>query len=247
MPGPTNGDWQHTYAWLQARVRDIFAAALKTPYADPDLATVLSAVDAWGQDVKTPFSGYFNGLAGWAQTQGPPVPSFYINPLAPASRTDYPVKPVCVQPPTASWLTYVVYHEARHAYQRSLTSLSNDEDKDYLVDFVPIPVPNTMPDPATGVIAPIPMQVFKDSGDVRQVCDELNPNTVYDNANPGRYPIQDKAFLGPTNQDGWGSNWTGGISGVPGAGWALEMDAYLFASQKVKQCTLASLLILGSC
>jgi hypothetical protein len=137
----------------------------------------------------------------WGNRRSPVV----FNPYYEMLRLDSPAGGVCGLPGASHTLTYVLYHEARHAYQFSLTTLlnsgsSNDEDRDYLVNVVPI----------------LPNDIIVDSTVTRTVCDEFSNTTMQ------------LAFKGPGNSDAYGDV----RNHVPGVGYAIEMDAHKFASQQ---------------
>jgi hypothetical protein len=107
-------------------------------------------------------------------------------------------------------LTDTYYHEARHGYQFSLMSATNDEDHDRLVNNIPI----------------APNDIFKDTVAPRAVCDEFG--TVW----PDK--VRPLKFNGPGNPDPYGytQNKDGSYTTVPGVWFAIEMDAWTFASQQ---------------
>ena len=109
--------------------------------------------------------------------------------------------------PRTGLLVKNLYHEGRHAYQASLATPANDEDRDRLVNVIPI----------------APSDIFVDSIAPRTVCDPSDPDLVQINwtfLGPGKFD----AFDAPAaNQQGSGH-----------VGWALEMDALSFASSPPK-------------
>ena len=97
-------------------------------------------------------------------------------------------------------LSTALFHEARHAYQASMSTLpGNDSDGDYLVV-------NTYPD--------FPTEYVIDSTEIRDVC-EVDPET-------GISTKKKLSYKGPTAEDSW--------EHPDYALWALEYDAYVFGT-----------------
>jgi len=190
--------------WFQARTRDLFASAAN---ANGDLYKVLSKIQSYSLDA-TIRGAAETGSPGsdgivWGQAQ-------YVvrfNAFATAFRANLNSGAVCGQ--ARIGLANALHHEGRHAYQAYLTSQqSNDEDKDWAVDLIPI----------------APASIIEDSTRMRTVCD---PNH---DASPGVIGtlMPNWQFNGPTVFDPYYAPSPG--QGMSWVWWALEMDAYTFAA-----------------
>ncbi len=182
------------YDWFQSRTRDIFAQATG------DGAAVLSTIGSYSLNGNLP-----EGIAGEAVLQRAPTSSVQINPFFSGVRRDTPEAGTTCGFPVAHALTNILYHEARHTYQGSLTLLTggdipngDDADGDFLVNKVPI----------------APIGIIRDTTAPRDVCNEFadTPNQI----------ILGKTYKGDTMFD---------TSEAPDfASYAREMDAHTFAS-----------------
>jgi hypothetical protein len=110
----------------------------------------------------------------------------------------------------------VLFHEARHAYQFTQSSLVdaqgqfyNDQDQDYLVNTISVPADDSVP----------PGDYFLDTTTPRLVC-----NTDLDSIGLGNLGQIQASFLGPLIKDVF----------EPLVGYALDMDAYTFAAYWAK-------------
>ena len=187
-----------TFSWLQARLNDDYNFA---QIIDPNLAAVLSTVSGYSVDGTLSGGGQAIFKRGAAQLQ------ISINPYFNQDRLDSAAGGKCGVPAYARALTESFYHEARHAYQNSLTNTTNypnnDEDKDNLLNAIPIGPTDFLLDTSTRTT---------------QVCNELTDD------------IETITFKGPSNKDAWGSLTKNG-TGVKGVSWAIEMDAWAFSVQ----------------
>jgi hypothetical protein len=162
---PLASDKSSTYGWFQYRIKDIVKKATG------DLATVLGTISGYTLDGTIDTGGQTNGQ--WGVGRSPVV----FNPYITAFRLDSAGYSVCELPTPAHWLTFYLYHEARHGYQFFLWSPANDEDNDYLVNSIPI----------------APSDVYIDTTDPRTVCDEM------------KNAPQKLAFKGKLNFDAFGN------------------------------------------
>ena len=103
--------------------------------------------------------------------------------------------------PYSKFFEGTLFHEARHAYQLSLSLDGNDFDQDYLVQVIPIPADDSVP----------PKNYFKDSTDSRIVC----------------YVSLDISGSRSYRGDVWPDSWDELDMVVA----VIEMDAYVFASK----------------
>jgi hypothetical protein len=171
--------------------------------ASGDLKTVLKTISGYSLNGSIADGAWGQTLGSWGASQSPVQFNAFFGLL----RLDSPeAQGNCGVPAPAHSLTNGLYHEARHAYQHMLTGLtfnnkSNDEDNDFLVNNIPI----------------APTDIIFDSTDARDICNE------YTNK------VQSFKFNGPNNKDAYGELTP--IPGVIGVSWALEMDAWKFASQ----------------
>jgi len=178
------------FDWLQSRMKDIFTKSSGT------LRDVLLTVKNYSTDASLGTAATYGSRA---TAQSP----MRINPFYSAYRTDSAQSGMCEQPAQPHALAWIYYHEARHAYQFSLTvDPTNDEDRDFLLNNI--------------LIAPV--DVIIDTTAARNVCDELT----------GQGVVTSFAFKGKANTDAFGD-----VSNhIIGVGFAIEMDAHKFASQQ---------------
>jgi len=169
--------------------------------ATGDVATVFESVRGYTQSIVP--TGYGDAPGTWGSGRSP----IRINPYFTELRVNSPVNGQCGLPGVYHVLTDTYYHEARHAYQFSLTNLDNDEDQDYLVNQIDV----------------APFNIFIDTTDSRAVCDEYQ-------SDPTKQVLQ-MPFMGPKNFDAYGDQKTS----QPGVGFAVEMDAHTFANQHKSQ------------
>lgn len=161
---PKASDYQDTYDWFQHRMKGIYNSS------SGDLRTILDKVSGYTLDGGMSDAGKTIGSWG-AQTL-----TVKFNPYSTLFRLDFAQTGFCGLPDYPHSLTYIYYHEARHAYQNSLDSQTNDEDQDYLVNNISI----------------APSNIFIDTTDSRTVCDEMKNVT------------QQLAFKGKNNPDAYG-------------------------------------------
>ena len=136
----------NVYDWLQYRVRDIFAKYA----ADPDVNTVLNTIRSFDM-------AYFADAGAktfWERSATSPI---VINPFWRIHRLDSGSGGLCGQSSPPKGLTNSVLHEGRHAYQASLTVLTNN---DVDLDFLPRSVGIT------------PTNIVLDTTTSRTVCDQ---------------------------------------------------------------------------
>lgn len=114
------------YDWIQRRIKDIFTNS------SGDAAIALGAIKcyqvAW-------ISGNQQGIANWGK--GQPKSVVVINPYSTKFRTDGPIAYHCGATTAGLSLSHnlkaTVLHEGRHAYQASMATVGNDQDRDWLV------------------------------------------------------------------------------------------------------------------
>ncbi len=192
---PLASDPSTTYDWFQYRIKDI------VHNATGDLAKVLGKISGYtlnaalGDNVR----GQVDPHLGASQS------AVVFNALYTSLRLDSYGGQTCALAGSLHDLRNTLYHEARHAYQSSLSNSVTDEDNDGLVN--------------TGQILVAPTNIFVDTTDSRTVCDEAKGLQL------------SMKFKGPFNPDAWGSV----MNSVPGVAFAREMDAATFAIQHESQ------------
>jgi hypothetical protein len=143
------------YDWLYNRVRDIVNGAYVS--GDQDLQTALSTILNYDAQAISANGRLKAGFLGDSKS------GLTINPYFTMFRLDSPTPGRCF----SSWesphaLAFTLYHEARHAYQRSLATAANDEDRDALVNAIRVS----------------PSDIFIDTTVPRLVCDEYKNSTL---------------------------------------------------------------------
>jgi hypothetical protein len=147
--------------------------------------------------------------AGWTPLSHSATGQITINPYYNVFRTDTLANARC----GFTWIKGfqgIFFHEARHAYQMAQATPGNDPDQDYLVDTITVPANDSVP----------PGNYFLDTGDPRFVC---NKDAVLI-GNGIQWQPQQAVFAGGLIPDAF----------VPLVGYAVEMDAYAFATYWAK-------------
>jgi hypothetical protein len=169
--------------------------------ASGDLKTVLNTISGYSLNGSIPLGGNAQTIVSWGASTSP----VQFNPYFTKFRLDAPEAGNCGVPAAAKALTRALYHEARHAYQGMLTGpvINGKSNTDEDQDFL------------VNVIKIAPIDIIIDNQNARDVCNELTGE------------IQSFTPKGPNNKDAYGSL----SPSVMGVSWAVEMDAWKFASQ----------------